>query len=76
MRDYSNVDRYLETHLSQSLLELCKLVAQPSVGTQNLGLDDCAALVAAMLQARGFEARVMKTPGAPIVLGTHPGASS
>ncbi len=76
MRDYSAVDEYLESHLGQSLSELSRLVAQPSVGAQNLGIDECAALVADMLNARGFHAEVFQTPGAPIVFGNHTGASS
>lgn len=76
MRDYSAVDQYLESHLNESLSELLRLVAQPSVGAQNLGLKECATLVADMLKARGFQADVFPTPGAPIVFGKHPGASS
>ena len=50
MSDYNKIDSYLETHLDASLAELSKLVAQPSVGAQNLGMRECAALVADMLK--------------------------
>ncbi len=75
MPDYSKLDRYLEAHLDQSIAELSRLVAQPSVGAQNLGLRECAGLVAEMLRKRGFAVRVMETKGAPVVYGEHAGRS-
>ncbi len=75
MTDYSKIDAYLEQNLDRSLDELCKLVAQPSVGAQNLGLRECAELVAGMLRARGFQAEIMPTAGAPIVFGERSGKS-
>jgi len=75
MTDYSKVDSYLETNLDKSLDELSKLVAQPSVGAQQLGMKECASLVAEMLKARGFEVRVMDTEGAPVVFGERKGRS-
>ncbi|MGE5374765.1 MAG: M20/M25/M40 family metallo-hydrolase [Bacteroidota bacterium] len=73
MAIYSKIDSYLENHLDGSLAELSRLVAQPSVGAQNLGMRECAALVADMLRARGFEVRVMDTRGAPVVYGERNG---
>lgn len=75
MSDYSRIDAYLEQNLDRSLEELSRLVAQPSVGAQHWGLQECAALVAQMLQARGFEVQVMKTAGAPVVYGERRGKS-
>ncbi len=70
-----NVDRYLEAHLDESLKELSRLCAQPSVSAQNWGLQECADLVARMLSQRGFEVNVHPTDGAPIVTGYRPGRS-
>ena len=75
MTDYTKIDSYLEKNLDQSLAELSRLVAQPSVGAQNWGMKECAALVGEMLQARGFEVQIMDTPGAPVVFGTRDGKS-
>ena len=50
MSDYRKIDLYLEQNLEKSLAELSRLVAQPSVGAQNLGLKECAALVGEMLK--------------------------
>jgi acetylornithine deacetylase/succinyl-diaminopimelate desuccinylase-like protein len=75
MTDYTKIDSYLEKNLDQSLAELSRLVAQPSVGAQNWGMKECAALVGEMLQARGFDVQIMDTPGAPVVFGTRDGKS-
>ena len=75
MSEYSKIDSYLESHLGQSLEELSRLVAQPSVGAHNLGMKECAALVCEMLKARGFDAKIMETPGAPVVFGERKGKS-
>ena len=68
-------DRYIADHLEQSLDELGRLVAQPSIAAQNLGMEDCAKQVAAMLAARGFRADVMPTGGAPVVVAERGGRS-
>lgn len=76
MAEYSKVDAYLESHLDESITELSRLVAQPSVGAQNWGLQECAALVAEMLQKRGFLTEIMPTEGAPVVFGERKGTGS
>ncbi len=69
------IDAYLETHLDDSIAELSRLVAQPSVGAQNWGIQECAALTAEMLRRRGFDVRILPTAGAPIVFGERQGQS-
>jgi acetylornithine deacetylase/succinyl-diaminopimelate desuccinylase-like protein len=75
MGDYTKIDAYLDQHLDQSIAELSRLVAQPSVGAQNLGMKECAALVAEMLKKRGFKVEIMNTPGAPVVFAVREGKS-
>lgn len=75
MSDYDKFDSFLETHMDASIAELSKLVAQPSVGAQNLGINECAELVAEMLNQRGFSPEVMPTGGAPVVFGERKGRS-
>jgi acetylornithine deacetylase/succinyl-diaminopimelate desuccinylase-like protein len=75
MTDYTLIDEYLEKHLDDSIAELSRLVAQPSVGAQNWGLQECAALVAEMLRRRGFAVQVMPTGGAPVVYAERKGRS-
>ena len=50
---------YLEQHMDESIAELSRLCAQPSVAAQNWGLAECAALVAEMLQKRGFTVEIL-----------------
>lgn len=76
MTDYQKIDIYLEANLDKSIAELSRLVAQPSVGAQNWGLKECAAMVSDMLKARGFKVQVMDTPGAPVVFGERKGKSN
>ncbi len=75
MGEYSQVDSYLETHMDDSITELSRLVAQPSVGAQNLGIQECAVLVNDMLRQRGFTTEIMSTGGAPVVFGKRTGSS-
>lgn len=80
MSNYTKIDAYLESHLDESIAELSQLVAQPSVSAQNLGMMECAVLVAGMLRKRGFTAEIMPTgnefgEGAPVVLGERKGKS-
>jgi acetylornithine deacetylase/succinyl-diaminopimelate desuccinylase-like protein len=75
LSDYRQIDLYLEQNLEESLAELSRLVAQPSVGAQNLGLKECAALVGEMLKSRAFEVQIMKTAGAPVIFGERKGKS-
>lgn len=75
MTDYQYYDTYLEQNLDSSIRELSQLVAQPSVGAQDLGLKECAALVGQMLEKRGFNVRVLTTKGAPVVFAERKGRS-
>jgi acetylornithine deacetylase/succinyl-diaminopimelate desuccinylase-like protein len=74
MTDYKKADDYLASNLDVSLRELIKLVSQPSISAQNLGLTE-AVLVADMLRARGFEAKIYPTAGAPVVVAERKGKS-
>ncbi len=73
MSEYEKIDSYLEKNLDKSLDELSKLVAQPSISAQGIGLKECANLVADMLRARGFTAEIMDTDGAPVVFAERKG---
>ncbi|MBI3742612.1 MAG: M20/M25/M40 family metallo-hydrolase [Chloroflexi bacterium] len=61
------VDQYIESRLDDSIAELSRLCAQPSVSAQGLGVKECVELVAQMVRARGFTAQVHPTRGHPIV---------
>lgn len=73
--DFDELDSYLDAHLNTSIAELSKLVAQPSVGAQHMGIQECAELVNKMLRQRGFSTDIMPTGGAPVVFGELKGRS-
>jgi acetylornithine deacetylase/succinyl-diaminopimelate desuccinylase-like protein len=75
MKNYAAIDRYLTDHLDESIAELSRLCAQPSVSAQNWGLGECAELTASMLRQRGFETTIMATKGAPLVYAERRGRS-
>ena len=67
------VDQYIEAHLEDSIEELSRLLRQPSVAAQNLGIEACAELVAESLKARGFDVQILPTGGSPVVFGERKG---
>lgn len=75
MADFTAVDRYIVEHLDDSIAELSRLCAQPSVSAQGLGIRECSELVAGMLKKRGFEVEIIPTAGHPVVYGEAEGAS-
>lgn len=48
---------------------LFRLLRQPSISTQGIGVDECAELVATILEENGIAGRVMPTAGLPVVYG-------
>jgi acetylornithine deacetylase/succinyl-diaminopimelate desuccinylase-like protein len=74
--DYQAIDRYIEDHLDETLGELARLCAQPSISAQNIGITECAALVASLLEARGFSTQTVVIDGGnPIVYAEAAGTS-
>lgn len=65
------LDRYIEQHLPTYIQEMTRLCNQPSVSPQSLGMRECAALVAELLQSRGIIAQVQETGGHPVVIGDY-----
>ncbi len=73
MRD---VFDYIDRHAQEYVAELARLVRQPSIAAQGVGLEECARLVAEMLGEAGARVRVYRLPGAaPLVYGEFPGRS-
>ncbi|MCC6174207.1 MAG: M20/M25/M40 family metallo-hydrolase [Chloroflexi bacterium] len=61
---------YVDTHADEMLTQLETLVRQPSISAQDVGVKECAALLAEMMRADGIDTRVMPTAGQPVVVGT------
>jgi acetylornithine deacetylase/succinyl-diaminopimelate desuccinylase-like protein len=73
MDDLYQIDRFLEQNLDSSIAELSRLAAQPSVSAQNWGIEDCAKMVAKMLEKRGFAVQIHTTGGAPVIYAERKG---
>jgi acetylornithine deacetylase/succinyl-diaminopimelate desuccinylase-like protein len=71
----ANIDEFLTEGLDGYIAETTRLCAQPSVSAHGDGMRECAALVADVLERRGFNVRQIETPGNPIVLGRASGQS-
>jgi acetylornithine deacetylase/succinyl-diaminopimelate desuccinylase-like protein len=71
----TQIDEYVDKHFDETVAELTRLAAQPSISAQGLGIRECAAMVAEMLQRRGFKAEIIATAGHPVVFGEAPGRS-
>ena len=71
--DLAAVDGYVDAHLEQSLDDLCRLVAVPSVAAQGRGMMECAEQVAALLHARGFDVELVPSGGPPVVVAERGG---
>ncbi len=74
MRDvFDHIDRNVQAYLDL----LARLVRQPSIATQGVGIEECAELVAQMLQEAGARVEVLRLPhAAPLVYGEFPGRSA
>jgi len=68
----AQVDAHIEQNQDYWLEQLARLCAQPSVSAQNLGISECAQLVATMLQEQGYQAEVIPSDGYPVVYGESP----
>ena len=75
MTDHTALDRHLEAGLEASLDELSRLVAQPSIAAQGLGMQACAGMVESMLRARGFAVEQVRAGGPPVVVAERGGRS-
>jgi acetylornithine deacetylase/succinyl-diaminopimelate desuccinylase-like protein len=75
MNSFTDVDKYIEQHADDSLAELSRLVAQPSIAAQGVGMQECAELVVELLEHRGFDVEMMPSGGPPVVVAELAGSS-
>ena len=73
--DYKVADVFIEKNLDDSIEEVKKIVSQPSISAKKLGLRECADMVVAMLEKRGFDVTLNETDGAPIVTAERKGCA-
>jgi acetylornithine deacetylase/succinyl-diaminopimelate desuccinylase-like protein len=72
-----DVFAYVESHRTRFVDELCALLRQPSISTQDVGVRECAQLVRGFMADAGADARLLDTGGYPVVFGEvrAPGAT-
>ena len=59
---------------ARDLDDLRRLLRQPSISAQNIGVAECADLVLTTLRDAGITARLLPTPAHPVVYGEWTGA--
>lgn len=66
---------YLRKQTDKLIEDLQTLLRQPSVATQNLGMDDCATLLCQQMSSLGLPAELLATDGFPFVYSRLAGTS-
>jgi acetylornithine deacetylase/succinyl-diaminopimelate desuccinylase-like protein len=61
--------QYVDNHRDQMIADLQRLVQQKSISSSGEGVEECAALLASMMEDVGIDAEVMPTEGLPVVFG-------
>lgn len=72
---WDKIDNHIESHLDYWIEQLARICGQPSVSATGEGIDDCARLVATMLEEQGFTSEIMSSDGYPVVYGEGNGRS-
>src|SRR2546423_1546090 len=60
---------YVDEHADAMLEQLKTLVRQPSISAQDVGVKECAELLAGMMRDDGIETRILPTAGQPVIVG-------
>ena len=67
---------YIDEHWLETIEDLKRYCAQPSIAAQGEGMDECASLVSELLGGSGIDARIIPTDGGyPVVYGELEGDS-
>src|SRR5437762_9284905 len=69
MSQLEQVWDYVDRHADEMLEQLKTLVRQPSISAQDVGVRECAELLAEMMRDDGIETRILPTAGQPIIVG-------
>ena len=72
--DLAAVLAHAESRRDDDLADLFRLLRQPSISAQDIGVAECAALEEALLQDAGLQTRRLETAGHPMIYGEWLGA--
>lgn len=69
---------WIDAHRQEAITDLQRLVQQPSISAQNIGLEECARLVVEIMHNDGLDARAypLDSGGPPCVIGHMPSRRS
>lgn len=73
-REAGEIDSYIAAHEERFLGTLLRYVAQPSISATGEGIGPAAEFAARLMESVGLAARIIPTPGSPVVLGRAEGA--
>jgi len=74
--DLDSVERQVDRDLKRHMTRLRRLLMQPSSSQEDVGIEDCADLVAALYRQVGCEkVEIVETKGNPVVYGECKGMS-
>ncbi|MBU7017621.1 MAG: M20/M25/M40 family metallo-hydrolase [Theionarchaea archaeon] len=65
------INTFIDTHRDHHFENLKKMLLQPSVSPQNIGIQDCAELLAKFYEELHCEAEIFETKGNPVVYGKY-----
>jgi acetylornithine deacetylase/succinyl-diaminopimelate desuccinylase-like protein len=63
------ISAYVDEHAEPMLEQLKTLVRQPSISAQDVGVKECADLLAEMMRADGIATEILPTAGQPVIAG-------
>jgi acetylornithine deacetylase/succinyl-diaminopimelate desuccinylase-like protein len=69
--DLEKIYRYIDAHKAEHLSNLKKMLKQPSVSPQNIGIRECAELLAHFYDQLHCETEIYETSGNPVVYGVN-----
>ncbi|MFZ0544345.1 MAG: M20/M25/M40 family metallo-hydrolase [Candidatus Promineifilaceae bacterium] len=72
---HKKIDEFVNSHTEDFIDALSTLCGQPSISAQNVGIQECAELVAQMLEDHGYQSEIMPSSGNPVVYGEGDGES-
>ncbi|RFU65054.1 M20/M25/M40 family metallo-hydrolase [Peribacillus glennii] len=67
--DIKVVHDVIENKKEIFLEDLFRLLKQPSISAQNIGISECVEVLTGLMKAAGIETKVFETPGHPIIYG-------
>ena len=68
-----NIENYIHTHLDDSIAELTRYCAVPTVAAKKQAQNEGAEFVADLLRVRGFHVEILPSGGAPVVFAERKG---